>query len=518
MKKIFRYILLINLICSFSSCDILEVKPMEFTAPDNFYNSEDELTSGLYGVYFYMNNTYIGEYHNIILGDLGTDVTYSRAGEFVPVFQNYDMENPTIEFSDAWQIHYTAIGAANQLISRAKKSAVEGAYKEQIIAEAKVLRAYFYHNLVLLWGDVPMWTDEFDINTTPHLPRTPKASVIAQIYDDLETAIPNLPDSYAENQKGRITSWAAKAFFARVSLLQSDYETAYDQAKDVIDNSPHKLLTNFADVFNWQNKFNDELIFVTPRMRDGVSSVMHTRVSPQANKESAQFDALFAKGLTATRPDGKQVSTSAELFQGTAVFVAFNNYVKSFTKNDTRVNMVSWSSLKTSDGKTVNLKGIGKSKNYILKWAAFDEPNNNSGRDTHHIRLAEMYLILAEAANELEEPEEAVAALNKLRERAFGNSDYNYLYNVDATKTYNLADKEAIKEAIINENKWELGAEGLRRWYLIHWGYEYLRRAIEQLGENVKGLNALKEHHVLFKIPAQEFVKNPNLGSNNPGY
>lgn len=529
MKKIINYILLLSMLCSYSSCDILEVDPKDFTAPSNFYKTEDELTTGLYGVYFYMNDSYIGELNHIILGDLGADVTYSRAGQFVPVFQYYQMENPTIEFSDAWRVHYTAIGAANMLINRAMKSPVEGEYKEQVIAEAKVLRAFFYHNLILMWGDVPLWTDELDIEVMPNLPRSPKAKVIEQIYDDLDKAIPHLPESYATDELGRITSWAAKAFLARVSLLQGDYETAYKQAKDVIEHSPHALLPVYADVFDWQNKFNDELIMVTPKQRDSQSSRIHTWVSPQVNQESKAFDPLFKKGLKATRPDGVVVSSSARLFQGFGNFTSCKAYITSFEKGDTRQAMMNWIDVKMSDGTTQKLKGIG-GRPFILKWMAFDEPNNNAGQDIHHIRLAEMYLILAEAANEKDLPGEAITNLNEIRKRAFGDEKHNY---TQEKGKYQLKDKEAIKTAIINENRWELGGEGLRRWYLIHWGYEYLYNAISSMEnqqkdpntgemikvkENQRALNNIKPHHVLFKIPVQEFIKNPNLGENNPGY
>lgn len=526
MKRIFKYILVLALSFSYSGCDILEVNPKDFTSPENFFKTKDELTMGLYGVYFYMNNIYIGEYNNIILGDLGTDVTYSRAGQFVPVFQYYRMESPTIEFSDAWREHYTAIGAANMLINRAQKSLVDEDYKEQVIAEAKVLRAYFYNNLILLWGDVPLWTDELDINVMPNLPRSPKTDVLKQIYDDLEKAIPHLPSSYSPEEMGRITSWAAKSLWARISILQGDYETAYKLAKDVTENSPHDLLTNYADVFDWHNEFNKELIFVTPKQKDCQGSIIHTYVSPQLNKERVTFDPLFKKGQTALRPDGKQVSSSESLFQGFGNFVSFNSYINSFEEGDTRVKMMSWNSLTMSNGKTVSLKGVGKSKHYILKWMAFDEPNKNGGRDIHHIRLAELYLILAEAANEKDLPDEAIKALNVIRKRAFGDELHNYT-NTDPTSKYYLIDKNAIKEAIINENKWELGAEGVRRWYLIHWGYDYLYRALdtleiekngEMVKENAEALKNIKPYHVLFKIPTQEFVKNPNLGHNNPGY
>lgn len=141
---------------------------------------------------------------------------------------------------------------------------------------------------------------------------------------------------------------------------------------------------------------------------------------------------------------------------------------------------------------------------------AFDEKANNGSRDIHQIRLGEIYLILAEAANELNQPNEAIEALNKLRERAFGDNAHNYASTLS---------KEEIKKAIVNENKWELAGEGVRRWYLIHWGYDYLYNAVQALkNENPQAANNIKPHHILFKIPEEEFIKNPNLGNNNPGY
>lgn len=510
MKKIFKYILLCNLLISHSGCDILETNPKDFTSPDSFFNSKEEVTSALYGVYYYMNDTYIGEYERIITGDLGVDCMISREGPRVAVYQYYNMESPTIEWSDRWMMHYAAIGAANMVISRTQKSSVDDEIKNPIIAEAKVLRAFFYHGLTLHWGDVPMWLDELDINTAPTLARTPKADVMKQIYNDLETAIPNLPDYYPTEQLGRVTSWAAKALLARISLFENDWQKAYDLSTDIIANSPHELLPNFADVFDWKNKFNKELIFVSPKKADSSGSTIHTSTSPRIQDEEKKFKPLFEKGLTAIRPDGKVVSSCTSLFQGFGTLFSTNNYISSFEKGDTRREMVDWNSLKMSDGKIVPLKGNKTGNHYVLKWLAFDEKNKNGGRDIHHIRLGEIYLIKAEAANELNKPDEAINTLNELRKRAFGDEVHNYPKTLD---------KDGIKKAIVNENKWELGGEGLRRWYLIHWGYDYLYAAVQELkGENEKAANNIKPHHVLFKIPVQEFIKNPNLGSNNPGY
>lgn len=512
MKRIFRYILLLSLSCGYSSCDILEVNPKEFTSPDNFFETEDEITSALYGVYGSMHNIYIGDYERIFAGDIGVDVMITRQSPRIDVYQYYQMQTPTTEWSERWRAHYDAIGGANMVINRTQKSTVDEKFKDQIIAEAKVLRAFFYHGLVLFWGDVPMWLNEFDINVVPNLPRSPKADVMKQIYEDLETAIPYLPESYMDDQSGRFSSWVAKSLLSRICLFENDWQKAYDLSTDVIDNSPHELLLNYTDVFDVKQKFNKELIMVVPSRADASGSQISTFTNPRARDEQGKLNPLFKKGLTTIRPDGVKVSASKQLFQGWGMFNTTENYLDSFEPDDIRKQMVDWSGQTMSDGKVVKFVGGdgGGTGHYMLKWSTWDEITNNGSHDLHHIRLGELYLIKAEAANELNKPDEAIDALNELRKRAFGDGVHNY------SKTL---DKDGIKKAIVNENKWELGGEGLRRWYLIHWGYDYLYAAVQALkDENIKGAANIKPHHVLFKIPVEEFIKNPNLSYNNPGY
>lgn len=512
MKKIYIAILAFLSLTLGSCSNILDENPTGFISPQNFFNTEDEVTSALYGVYQNLHSIYIGDYEKIFVGSIGVDEQITRTQSRVDVYQYYLMDSPTNDFSTTWQSLYNAIGDANMVISRTNNSKLSDTFKSGIIGEASFLRAYFYYSLVLMWGDVPMWLDELDVNTVSALPRTPKANVIAQIEKDLTYAAANLPGTWPAAKKGRITSWAAKSLLARVYVQNNEWQKAYDNALDVIKNSPHKLLPTYSDVFKWTNKFNDELIFVNPCLKDVQGSQIHSFTSPRGRDEASKFTALFAAGKTALRPDGTTVTSTTQLFQGWGMFATSKALLASYEQGDTRKAMMDWSGLTLNDGTYVAFNGGdgGGAGHYCLKWLAFDEPANNGGRDIHLMRLGEVYLILAEAANELGKGGEAVGALNTLRERAFGNDKHDY------ATTMSKAD---IKAALVKEHRWELAGEGTRRWYLNHWGFDYLNNAVQSMKEeNPKGAENIKSNHVLFKVPDAEFVKNPNLGSNNPGY
>ena len=82
-------------------------------------------------------------------------------------------------------------------------------FKNKIIGEVRFLRAFFYYNLVQLWGDVPMWLDELELEKVSALSRTPKAEVISQIITDMEFAASNLPHHWELKNQGRVTKWCA---------------------------------------------------------------------------------------------------------------------------------------------------------------------------------------------------------------------------------------------------------------------------------------------------------------------
>ena len=152
MKRIIITLLAL-LTLSFYSCNILTEDPKDFVSPQNFFKTEDEVTSALYGVYEKLHNIYIGDYEKIFIGDIGVDIMITRQSPRIDVYQYYLLEAPTVEYSTMWKDHYSAIGAANMVINRINASSnLKEEFKNKIIGEVRFLRAFFYYNLVQLWG------------------------------------------------------------------------------------------------------------------------------------------------------------------------------------------------------------------------------------------------------------------------------------------------------------------------------------------------------------------------------
>lgn len=140
------------------------------------------------------------------------------------------------------------------------------------------------------------------------------------------------------------------------------------------------------------------------------------------------------------------------------------------------------------------------------------------------LRYADVLLILAEAANELNGPtQEAVNALNLVRERSNATPrdieqfEEGTLVKVDGVNT-KVSPKASLRSAIIEERAMELALEGDRRWDLIRWGI-YLP-AMNALGgaDEVGNVKERSEKHLLFPIPTLEVLTNKGIKGNNPGW
>uniref|UniRef100_UPI0032163DDF RagB/SusD family nutrient uptake outer membrane protein n=1 Tax=uncultured Draconibacterium sp. TaxID=1573823 RepID=UPI0032163DDF len=504
------YIIILLSVIMISSCEnALVEKPFSFTAPTQFFNTEDEVEAALYGAYNFFHYDWIGGFHILQMGDLGTDVGLTRPLAFYDVYQRWNMDNLTVDYRNAWLQRYQGISSVNLVISRVENSDFSDAFKNEIIAEAKFIRAYFYNQLYLMYGGVPLWTNELtDLDKVANLPRSSAEEVFAQIIMDLEFAEEFLPSTREANERGRVTKWAAKGLMARVYLFDDQWKNAKDKAEEIINESPHTLISDLQELFDFKNRFNSELIHVINKETDIKGSKVHSFSSPRGRDENGKLLDITTNGVI--RPDGIVVKTTNELFQGWGVYQAVKEHYDSFESGDRRKSLW-WHELKREDGTVTVMDGgtSGSGGYYNLKWLAFDEEANNGSRDVHMQRLAELYLISAEAENELNGPTVAAySRINEIRRRAFGDTEHDL----------SGLSKDEFRNAIIRENRWELGGEGHRRWYLIHWGWEVLNAAVQSVAvSNPIGASNIKPHHMLFKISDEEIIVNPNI-EQNPGY
>ena len=241
-------------------CVSLDENPIDFPAPDNFYQTEDQIISGLAGamdpLYQQWGNYSYGwgSFHDDANGNSNLAFTASHGNGF-------------------WQIHYVAIANLNNVIQALIDDnlgpTVPQEAKDELMAQAKFLRGFNYFSLVRLYGDCPIITEETDL-VNDVIERQPVRDVYTLIISDLETALADLPEAWDPSfAPGRPTKDAARGFLAKVYLTMASAPlkdatqavNARDMAKLIMDNTEHSLIPDIYDVFKIENKLGPENIF-----------------------------------------------------------------------------------------------------------------------------------------------------------------------------------------------------------------------------------------------------------------
>jgi starch-binding outer membrane protein, SusD/RagB family len=260
MRKI--YIAILLAMGMLSSCDqLLDIEP-EFTQDaENFFNTPQDYQRALVGAYDLMQTSYL----HIWIGEIASDNSIA-GGESVNdtrglhEIQNMSHGGVNTELRDIMRFNYAGIARANYLFEHRDKLDFEG--KDQIMAQASFLRAYYHFVLVTYFGDIPMIVDKrLSISEVTASVRTPKAQVYNQIEADLRTAINTLP--WTNPEKGRITKGAAMALLGKVLLYQKKYGEAAQVLDELISTNQagYGLFPDYSTLFYLVNENNSEDVF-----------------------------------------------------------------------------------------------------------------------------------------------------------------------------------------------------------------------------------------------------------------
>lgn len=353
--------------------------------------------------------------------------------------------------NNVWSQPYTCIYKANAVLEGLQASAaVSENVKKQLEGEAKFIRAFCHFYLVNMFGDVPLVVStDYRINAA--MPRTTTEEVYQQIIDDLREAQSLLPDNYAvsNNERVRVNKGTATALLARVYVYTRQWENAELQATAVINNNGlYSLVANLTEVFR---ATSTEAIFQ-----------LWSDFTPQ--DRTTFFVSATGPAYGALRPE----------------------FVNSFETGDQR--WVRW-------GRTRVVSGV--TYYYTLKYASFGmvPPLDY----TTVMRLAEQYLIRAEARAEQNNFSGAQQDLNVIRHRA-GLGD---------TPASDLA---TLRLAIAQERRHELFTEWGHRWF-----------DLKRTGQATSVLTSVKpawvETAARYPIPEYQILNNPAMRyAQNPGY
>lgn len=469
MKSLY-YLLLLLFFCS--SCeDFLSEDPKSTVAPEAFYQTDEEANAGAKGVYCNFVKLFGGgsgvQWDMNYWLHYGTDIARPTGGrEPQYSFHIYTLSVATEGCApDLWRTLYRGVVDACNLAERVSAAEnVSPKMKQQIVAEAKVYRAAYYYYLTSLWGDVP-FIDKFDIaNIISGLPRTNVSEIRKTMIADLEENADFLPETSDDSYKGRPTKWAAKVLLCKFYAWEKQWDKLSALCETIITTSPHKLVENYSDMWGLENEYNSEFIWEFDFEKEIFSQARTTQMFPRGTDEKT------------SDPDLQRA------FIGYGLLTATNELINSFDPADKRRIWYKW-----LDGD----ERVDFRFNYVAKF--LDDPSiaerYKSGINIPYFRLADVYLMQAEAENELNggPTQKAYERINKIRERA-GLQDLE-----NRTKDQFFYD-------IMNERKWELAFEYHRKLDLCRWNK--LVEVVQTMTEtNPEGASLVKPHHQLLPIP-----------------
>lgn len=366
--------------------------------------------------------------------------------------------------TNLWTPAYNVVYNANAIIAQLETSpAISRSQKDSLLSLGYFSRAFSYFYLVNFFGDVPL-VKTINYKESSLLPRSPVDEVYNLITADLKKAQDFLPDTYKFSGSQRIlpTKWAAKSLLARVYLYQKDWVNAILEADSVIAESTlFELNTDLKKVFAVSSR---EAIWQLAPNRKGFPSNV------------TQEGLAFIPYPSATQSMPK--------------FFLSDELIKKFDSSDRRFS-----------GWVSNTNYLSESYPYPFKYKEGNGEESSNGTVNEYntvFRLAELYLIRAEAKAEVDRFAEARNDLNRIRQRA-GLADLN------------ANSKQELLTAIYNENRLEFFAEFGHRWMdLKRWGLA------DAVLANAKG-SYWQPTDKLYPIPASELVIAPGIVQ-NPGY
>lgn len=462
--------------------DFLTELPEAARSTNNFYQTEADFTNAVVGLYATLK-------HNGLYGNGGPNGSLLHLAEVVS--DNAEIgstKNPTTlswfeldEFnislsntviSNAWTGHYIGIGRANAILENLPGANVDEAAKAQFEAEARFMRAYFYFNLVRLFGDVPLVDKTIsDPYGAKDLTRTSADIIYEFIISDLSFAENNLPEAISASEAGKASKWAAKALLGKVYLTRNQPELAAAKLKEVIDANVFDLTS-----VSYEQLFSPETSFDSNK---GVIWAVQYK-SGLVGQGSALWSSYIPWGAS-----GPQFGTTGT---GEGFMKPTQDMINAYEEGDIRKDASLKTSFTTTSGSVVT-------DPFVYKYHQLGPQAGDADTDLPLLRYADVVLMYAEALNALGQTAAAEPYLNQVRARA------------------GLLEKTGLTQAemalaIEEERRVELAFEG-HRWFDLVRTNRYLE-VMEDKGYLVQTF------HNLYPIPQRE-TELVAIGQ-NPGY
>ena len=533
----FRMLLACGAALATAGCedDFLDVVSPTTISDDIFWSQESDAVLSLNGVYSQLPSAIT----IVELDGLTDNGTVNRQFDGRYVYSDGSFSTTGGYSRDRWIDAYTGIARANVLlanIDRIPEARIDATRKLRYAAEARFLRAYFYNNLVNLFGDVPLVLEPLDIAAAKAVSRTPAAEVVDQIFADLDAAAAVLPTTYAAADAGRATRGAALALKARAALFAGRYQVAADAAKAVMDLGIYSLHSSYSALFTYAGETSPEIIFARNYSKtaqaSGQNSGVFQEFGPASNSAFGRIVPIRSLIDSYQATDGQPISgANASPIYDPAPDQMYNNRDPRLAATllfpgaswdgriyDSRPRPISTTPDAISPQDEVTPVTGYNIRKYIDLTDKADR--NNGGINTILIRYADVLLMYAEARIELGQIDGTVlAAIDQVRQRPTVNMP-----------PVPLGSQAEMRDAVRYERRAELAFEGLRLFDMRRWriaeavmptaavvGIDYLDGGVIKTVLVPASARSFPVRNYLWPIPQTEIDINPNLAQ-NPGY
>jgi len=478
------------------SDDFLERTPSDQVSSANFFKQEKDLVYAVNAAYASIGFNNWGTDYGYSTDLLRIEAITDNALDHHSWNAGYRLADGTASSYDwyvesRWMERYRGIQRVNRILEGADGvTDINEDYKARLLAEAKFLRAYFYFDLVYLFGDVPYLTSSISPEeTTPAIDtdgekiaseackRTDKTTILNDLVNQLTTLASDLPTSYSSEDMGRITKGAALSFKARILLYQERWAEAATAAKEVMDLGVYTIYPSYGKMFTYEGIGNSEVIFDLQELKEKQWNFTMQNYGPNSVGGWSSGCPLQSLVDSYECTDGKTIAESA-LFDANDPYANRDprlTYSILYPGHDWRYGVFNTIPGATYPGKTIvagddltdNTSGqwnkTGTGYNW-LKYISEDDVDNGDywNGSIHYIliRYAEVLLTYAEAKIEANDIDQSVYdAINEVRQRADVNMPI-----IASGKT-----QTELREIVRRERRVELAFEGLRLMDIRRW-------------------------------------------------
>jgi len=472
-----------------------ESDPSNFTV-ENYFTKPEHAKSSVNAIYANMRDPLSSGFGGgaWMMTEFATGLAATDLGQAVNSYFVKDLNNTADNGygQTFWESYYRGIGNANLSILKIPEISMDSEEATRLLGEAHFLRAWYYFELVRMFGHIPLITETINLQSENLRPeQADPEAVYSLIVDDLTIAeAAGLP---WRDASGRVSLGAVKSLLAEVYLTMAGYplqkgeayfRLAAEKAEEVISSGQFNLFGQYGDLHDPDMKNIQENIFMIQFATQILPSNWQVSIIPY-NKNISQYS------------------------DETGGIYATADFVKSYDPGDLRAKEKQFFFTKFTNesnrNQEVDLGG------YFI-WKHFDEvaqtSTANSDLNWPVIRYANVLLTYAEASNEVNGPNSAAyEAVNAIRSRA----ELGGLENLSKTQ---------LREAIWKERWYELCFEN-KTWYdmvRLRKAYNVKTAQFEDyVGHKFTYGPVLKERELLFPIPTREMLNNTNL-TQNSGY